>query len=243
MIQKIIFSVPQRHNNNAPFYWALTPNIFLGKTLREVENWEGEGGNLQKQHASKLIPCKPLLASGKPLLGVNEMNSLGHLILFLEHLNALNALASKQTSKQSLHPRHCCLCGWNLYEISLPQGEKLNTTRTTLKLSEGYPFTGWESGQMHLIPKVALPPWRSHLWRITLNSTSHSLVSELESTSALTTLDQHKNVKFLPSLDKNLNAGWYLLNQYCKRVWLKGFSCFVSDIWKMMSKNGKKIDC
>lgn len=85
------------------------------------------------------------------------MNSLGHLILFLEHLNALNALASKQTSKQSLHPRHCCLCGWNLYEISPLQGEKLNTARTTLKLSGGYPFNGWESGQMSLIPNVALP--------------------------------------------------------------------------------------
>lgn len=90
------------------------------------------------------------------------MNSLGHLILFLEHLNALNALASKQTSKQSLHPRHCCLCGWNLYEISLPQGEKLNMTRATLKPSGGYPFTGWESGQMCLVPKEVLPPLRSH---------------------------------------------------------------------------------
>lgn len=93
------------------------------------------------------------------------MNSLGHLILFLEHLNTLNALASKQTSKQSLHPRHCCLCGWNLYEISPPPREKLNTTRTTLKLSGGYPFTGWESEQMHLIPKVALPSPRRHLLR------------------------------------------------------------------------------
>lgn len=135
------------NNNNVPHYWDLTSNIFLNKALREVEHWEGEGENLQKQHASKLIPCKPLCGIGEPLLGVNEMNSLGHLILFLEHLNCLNALASKQTSKWSLHPRHCCLCGWNLYKISPPRGEKSNAARTTFKLSGGYPFTGWGAGQ------------------------------------------------------------------------------------------------
>lgn len=99
------------------------------------------------------------------------MNSLGHLILFLEHLNCLNALASKQTSKRSLHPRHCCLCGWNLYEISPPRGEKLNAARTTLKPSGGHPFTGWGAGQMRLIPNVALPRPRSNLWSLKLDST------------------------------------------------------------------------
>lgn len=98
------------------------------------------------------------------------MNSLGHLILFLEHLNCLNALASKQTSKWSLHPRHCCLCGWNLYKISPPRGEKLNMARTTLKLSGGYSFTGWGSGQMCLIPRMALPPLRGNWWDCSLHS-------------------------------------------------------------------------
>lgn len=86
------------------------------------------------------------------------------------HLNCLNALESKQTSKWSLHPRHCCLCGWNLYKISPPQGEKLNAARTTLKLSGGYPFTGWGSGQMCLIHHMALPPLRGNWWSCILHS-------------------------------------------------------------------------
>ena len=151
-----------------------------------------------------MIPCKPLLASGKPLLGVNEMNSLGHLILFLEHLKALNALASKQTSKQSLHPRHCCLCGWNLYEISPPQGEKLNTARTTLKLSGGYPFTSWESGQMHLIPSVSLPRPRHHPLSLKLHSTLCSLgFSAWKPYQCWQPWTNIKNSKFLSSLDKS----------------------------------------
>lgn len=148
------------------------------------------------------------------------MNSLGHLILFLEHLNALNALASKQTSKQSLHPRHCCLCGWNLYEISPPQGEKLNTARTTLKLSGGYPFTGWESGQMHLIPRVSLP--QTQTLPTEPKTPLHSLQPwflSLETKSVLTTLNQYKKFKVLTVTGQELNSGKHILNEYYKKAY------------------------
>lgn len=147
------------------------------------------------------------------------MNSLGHLILFLEHLKALNALASKQTSKQSLHPRHCCLCGWNLYEISSPQGEKLNTARTTLKLSGGYPFTSWESGQMHLIPSVSLPQTQTSPTepKTPLHSLQPWFLS-LETISVLTTLNQYKKFKVLIFTGQELNSGRHTLNEYYKKA-------------------------
>lgn len=146
------------------------------------------------------------------------MNSLGHLILFLEHLNCLNALTGKQTSKRSLHPRHCCLCGWNLYEISPPQREKLNTARTTLKLSGGYPFTGWGSGQMCLIPNVPLPQTQEPPIELKtpLHSLQPSFVASVTS-AALTTLDLHKYSKFLStSLAKYSFPGRYCLHQRIK---------------------------
>ena len=164
------------------------------------------------------------------------MNSLGHLILFLEHLNALNALASKQTSKQSLHPRHCCLCGWNLYEISPPQGEKLNTARTTLKLSGGYPFTGWESGQMHLIPSVSLPQIQTSPTEPT--TPLHSLQPwflSLETKSVLTTLNQYKKFKVLIFTWTRVKFWKANIERILLKSLLRDFSCcsflFLS-IWK-----------
>lgn len=163
------------------------------------------------------------------------MNSLGHLILFLEHLNCLNALASKQTSKRSLHPRHCCLCGWNLYEISPPQGEKLNTARTTLKLSGGYPFTGWGSGQMYH-PQRGSAQTRSNVWSLKVDSTLCKFLA-FANTYTLTILSQNKNSQFLNFIfnwaatvlalwflpDKELNAVQRIWSQWHKRTRLSVF--------------------